>query len=45
MARLRNGNTLIQDETQATCKEVDPQGNLVWSAKKSDVVVPGATDH
>jgi len=42
VARLHNGNTLIQDETETTCKEVDPQGNLVWSLKKSEIVVPGA---
>jgi len=42
VARLHNGNTLIQDETETTCKEVDPQGTLVWSLKKSEISVPGA---
>ena len=42
VARLHNGNTLVQDETQSTCKEVDPQGNVVWSMNKSEVMVPGA---
>jgi hypothetical protein len=37
VARLLNGNTLIQDETETTCKEVDPQGNVVWSLKKSEL--------
>lgn len=42
VARLHNGNTLIMDETESTCKEVDPQGKVVWSLKKADVNVPGA---
>jgi hypothetical protein len=42
VARLRNGNTLLQDETEATCKEVNPQGTVVWSLKKSEITVPGA---
>jgi len=42
VARLHNGNTLIQDETETTCKEVDPQGTVVWSLKKSEIAVPGA---
>jgi hypothetical protein len=42
VARLHNGNTLIQDETESTCKEVSPQGTVVWSLKKSDISVPGA---
>jgi hypothetical protein len=42
VARLHNGNTLIQDETESTCKEVNPQGTVVWSLKKSEISVPGA---
>jgi hypothetical protein len=42
VARLHNGNTLLQDETEATCKEVNPQGTVVWSLKKSELTVPGA---
>jgi hypothetical protein len=42
VARLHNGNTLLQDETESTCKEVNPQGTVVWSLKKSEIVVPGA---
>ncbi len=43
VARLHNGNTLIQDETETTCKEVDAQGNLVWSLKKSEISIPGGS--
>jgi hypothetical protein len=42
VARLHNGNTLIQDETQSTCKEVDHSGTVVWSFSKADIAVPGA---
>jgi hypothetical protein len=42
VSRLHNGHTLIQDETETTCKEVDQQGNLIWSLKKSEIAVPGA---
>jgi hypothetical protein len=42
VARLHNGNTLIQDENETTCKEVSPQGEVVWSLKKSEISVPGA---
>ncbi len=42
VTRLRNGNTLIQDENDSTCKEVNPQGDLVWSLKESEISVPGA---
>lgn len=42
VARLRNGNTLIQDENESACKEVDGQGKLVWSIKKSELSIPGA---
>jgi len=42
VARLHNGNTLIQDETESTCKEVDPTGTVVWSLKKSELSVAGA---
>ena len=42
VSRLHNGNTLIMDENQSTCKELDAQGNLVWSLKKSEINVPGA---
>jgi hypothetical protein len=40
VARLHNGNTLIMDEAESTCKEVDHQGNLVWSLKKSEIAIP-----
>ncbi|MES1208945.1 MAG: hypothetical protein ABUS79_23655, partial [Pseudomonadota bacterium] len=43
VARLHNGNTLIQDESESTCKEVDSKGTVVWSYKKSEIAVPGAT--
>jgi hypothetical protein len=33
---------LIQDENETTCKEVSPQGEVVWSLKKSEIDVPGA---
>ncbi|HVY25347.1 MAG TPA: hypothetical protein VHB79_02305 [Polyangiaceae bacterium] len=42
VARLHNGNTLIQDEKLSTCKEVDAQGTVVWSMAQSEVMVPGA---
>ena len=42
VARLHNGNTLIMDETESTCKDVNPQGQVVWSLKKADVKVTGA---
>ena len=42
VAPLHNGNTLIMDENESTCKEFDPQGNLAWSLKKSEIMVPGA---
>jgi hypothetical protein len=42
VSRLHNGHTLIQDESESTCKEVDAQGNLVFSFKKSEISLPGA---
>lgn len=42
VARLHNGNTLFQDENESACKEVDAQGKLVWSIKKSELNVPDA---
>lgn len=42
VSRLHNGHTLIQDEAESTCKEVDAQGNLVWSWKKSEVSLANA---
>jgi hypothetical protein len=46
VVRLRNGNTLIQDETQKTCKEVTKTGpgtsQVVWSLAQAEVQVPGA---
>jgi hypothetical protein len=47
VTRLRNGNTLIQDETQKTCKEVAKMGpttsQIVWSLTQAEVQIPGAT--
>jgi hypothetical protein len=43
VARLHNGNTLIQDENEKACKEVDPQGNVVWSLKKSEITIAGGS--
>ena len=42
VTRLHNGNTLVMDENQSTCKEIDPTGNVVWSLAKSEINVPGA---
>jgi hypothetical protein len=42
VARLHNGNTLLQDENESACKEVDAQGKLVWSLKKSELTIAGA---
>jgi hypothetical protein len=42
VARLHNGNTLMQDENESTCKEVDAQGTVVWSLKRSEISIPGA---
>lgn len=42
VARLHNGSTLLQDENESACKEVDAQGKLVWSLKKSELTVAGA---
>jgi hypothetical protein len=38
--RLKNGNTLILDETQQTCKEVNSALQVVWQLKSSDFVLP-----
>jgi hypothetical protein len=42
VSRLHNGNTLIMDENQSTCKEMDSQGTVVWSLNKNEINVPGA---
>lgn len=42
VARLHNGDTLLQDENESACKEVDAQGKLVWSLKKSELTIPNA---
>ena len=38
--RLKNGNTLILDETQQTCKEVSPASQVVWQLKSTDFMLP-----
>lgn len=40
VVRLKNGNTLIQDETLSTAKEVNPQGQVVWQLAKTDFTLP-----
>jgi hypothetical protein len=35
--RLRNGNTLIQDEHNKAAREVNPQGEIVWEFKPTDL--------
>ena len=42
VARLHNGNTLILSEGEATCKEFDAMGNIVWSLQKSSLMIQGA---
>jgi hypothetical protein len=42
VAPLHNGNVLIMDEGQSTCKEMNSQGAVVWSLKKTDINVPDA---
>jgi len=42
VTRLHNGNVMLMDENQSTCKELDSQGNLVWSLKRSELNVAGA---
>jgi hypothetical protein len=38
--RLKNGNTLIQDERDSTAKEVNAQGQIVWQLAKTDFTLP-----
>jgi hypothetical protein len=35
--RLRNGNTLIQDEHNKAAREVNPKGEIVWEFKPTDL--------
>jgi hypothetical protein len=35
--RLRNGNTLIQDEHNRAAREVDSKGTIVWEFKSTDL--------
>jgi hypothetical protein len=41
--RLKNGHTLIQDESQSTTKEVDSSGQVVWQLVKTDFALPAGT--
>ena len=41
--RLKNGNTLIQDEKESTAKEVDPAGQVVWQLARSGLTLPAGT--
>jgi hypothetical protein len=41
--RLKNGHTLIQDETQSASKEVDSTGKVVWQLAKSELTLPAGT--
>ncbi|MBC8131892.1 MAG: hypothetical protein H7X95_02850, partial [Deltaproteobacteria bacterium] len=43
VARLKNGNTLIQDERESLTKEVNPQGQIVWQIARSEFVLPAGT--
>jgi hypothetical protein len=36
-ARLRNGNTLITDQSDRLVREVNPKGETVWEIKQSDL--------
>jgi hypothetical protein len=38
--RLKNGNTLITDETDVETREVNPKGETVWSIKPTDLPEP-----
>jgi hypothetical protein len=42
--RLKNGNTLIDDERERLVREVSPKGETVWEFKQSDLP-PGITFH
>jgi len=35
--RLRNGNTLVQDEHNRAAREVDPKGMIVWEFTQTDL--------
>lgn len=35
--RLRNGNTLIDDERERLVREVDPEGRTVWEFRQTDL--------
>jgi hypothetical protein len=43
VVRLRNGNTLIQDEGTRTTSEVSPMGTVVWSVTADQIagIMPG----
>lgn len=42
-AALKSGNFLIQDEGQSTAIELDGNGSLVWSCKKTDFTLPAGS--
>jgi hypothetical protein len=41
--RLKNSNTLIQDEKESAAKEADSAGNLVWQLARSELQIPAGT--
>jgi hypothetical protein len=41
--RLKNGHTLIQDESQSRTKEVDSSGQIVWQLAKTDFALPAGS--
>jgi hypothetical protein len=41
--RLKNGNTLIQDESLGMTKEVNPAMQIVWQLAKTDLTLPAGT--
>jgi hypothetical protein len=41
--RLKNGNTLIQDESLGMTKEVNPAMQIVWQLAKTDLMLPAGT--
>ena len=43
VARLKNGNTLIQDERDSATKEVDAAGQIVWQLTKAGLTLPAGT--
>jgi outer membrane protein assembly factor BamB len=42
--RLRNGNTLIDDERERLVREVNPKGEIVWEFRQTDLP-PGVVFH